>query len=218
MIADHLRSTSFLHRRRRAALERRARLRAAPDHAPRHAPRASARARRAADAPARARAGRRDGAGLSRARPRAGADRGSARARGDAVSARRSTRACGCSTRQPAALGEGDELPGETAFKLYDTYGFPYDLTEDALRARGIGVDRAGFDAAMAQQKAAARAAWKGSGAAADGEDLVRHRRARRRDRIHRLHLDRGRGPGGRAGRRRQGGRPRRSRAGRRSC
>ncbi|CAH0497396.1 alanine--tRNA ligase [Novosphingobium sp. CECT 9465] len=68
------------------------------------------------------------------------------------------------------ALGEGDKLPGETAFKLYDTYGFPYDLTEDALRARGISVDREGFDAAMAQQKAAARAAWKGSGQAADGD------------------------------------------------
>ena len=68
------------------------------------------------------------------------------------------------------AMGQGDKLPGETAFKLYDTYGFPYDLTEDALRARGITVDREGFDAAMAQQKAAARAAWKGSGQAADGE------------------------------------------------
>ncbi|HAU22172.1 MAG TPA: alanine--tRNA ligase, partial [Erythrobacter sp.] len=67
-------------------------------------------------------------------------------------------------------MGEGAELDGETAFKLYDTYGFPYDLTEDALRARGIGVDRAGFDAAMDQQKAAARAAWKGSGEAASGE------------------------------------------------
>ncbi|MBN8502458.1 MAG: alanine--tRNA ligase, partial [Sphingomonadales bacterium] len=67
-------------------------------------------------------------------------------------------------------LDEGGELPGETAFRLYDTFGFPYDLTEDALRARGIAVDRAGFDAAMAQQKAAARAAWKGSGEAADSE------------------------------------------------
>ncbi|MEO0032166.1 MAG: hypothetical protein RIS94_1924 [Pseudomonadota bacterium] len=67
-------------------------------------------------------------------------------------------------------LGEGDKLPGETAFRLYDTYGFPYDLTEDALRARGISVDKDGFDAAMAQQKAAARAAWKGSGQTADGE------------------------------------------------
>lgn len=69
-----------------------------------------------------------------------------------------------------AGLGEGDALPGETAFRLYDTYGFPYDLTEDALRARGIGVDKDGFDAAMAQQKAAARAAWKGSGQSADSE------------------------------------------------
>ena len=68
------------------------------------------------------------------------------------------------------SLSEGGELPGETAFKLYDTFGFPYDLTEDALRARGIGVDRAGFDAAMDRQRAAARAAWKGSGQAADGE------------------------------------------------
>ena len=71
---------------------------------------------------------------------------------------------------EAGSLGEGDSLPGETAFKLYDTYGFPYDLTEDALRSRGVGVDREGFDAAMAQQKAAARAAWKGSGAAADGD------------------------------------------------
>ena len=67
-------------------------------------------------------------------------------------------------------MGEGGTLPGETAFKLYDTYGFPYDLTEDALRSRGIGVDREGFDAAMERQKAAARAAWKGSGEAASGE------------------------------------------------
>lgn len=67
-------------------------------------------------------------------------------------------------------LGEGGTLAGETAFKLYDTYGFPYDLTEDALRSRGISVDKDGFDAAMAQQKAAARAAWKGSGEAAAGE------------------------------------------------
>ena len=61
-------------------------------------------------------------------------------------------------------LTEGDTLPGETAFKLYDTYGFPYDLTEDALRERRIGIDRTGFDAAMARQRTAARAAWKGSG------------------------------------------------------
>ena len=63
-----------------------------------------------------------------------------------------------------------DTLAGETAFKLYDTFGFPYDLTEDALRAQGYRVDRAGFDAAMAEQKRAARAAWKGSGAKASDE------------------------------------------------
>jgi len=68
------------------------------------------------------------------------------------------------------AMAPGDTLPGETAFKLYDTFGFPYDLTEDALRAQGFGVDRAGFDAAMAEQRAAARAAWKGSGAKASEE------------------------------------------------
>ena len=61
-------------------------------------------------------------------------------------------------------------LPGEVAFKLYDTYGFPLDLTEDALRAKGYTVDRAGFDSAMAEQKRAARAAWKGSGAKASDD------------------------------------------------
>ncbi|HEU0065729.1 MAG TPA: alanine--tRNA ligase, partial [Sphingomonas sp.] len=69
-----------------------------------------------------------------------------------------------------AAMPEGGTLPGETAFKLYDTFGFPYDLTEDALRAQGLSVDRAGFDAAMAKQKRAARAAWKGSGAKASDD------------------------------------------------
>lgn len=67
-----------------------------------------------------------------------------------------------------AGLDEGKDLPGETAFKLYDTYGFPLDLTQDALREKGRGVDGDGFDAAMAAQKAKARAAWAGTGAAAD--------------------------------------------------
>ena len=67
-------------------------------------------------------------------------------------------------------MPEGGTLDGGTAFKLYDTYGFPYDLTEDALRSRGIAVDRTGFDEAMAQQKTAARAAWKGSGQSASEE------------------------------------------------
>jgi alanyl-tRNA synthetase len=62
------------------------------------------------------------------------------------------------------ALPEGATLPGETAFKLYDTYGFPLDLTQDALREHGRAVDIAGFEAAMAEQKRQARAAWAGSG------------------------------------------------------
>jgi alanyl-tRNA synthetase len=69
-----------------------------------------------------------------------------------------------------ASMKAGDTLAGNVAFRLYDTYGFPYDLTEDALRAQGFGIDRAGFDAAMAEQKAAARAAWKGSGSKASDD------------------------------------------------
>ncbi|MBX5167988.1 MULTISPECIES: alanine--tRNA ligase [unclassified Rhizobium] len=61
-------------------------------------------------------------------------------------------------------LGKGDMLDGETAFKLYDTYGFPLDLTQDALRAREIGVDISGFTDAMQRQKAEARSHWAGSG------------------------------------------------------
>ncbi|RWB33081.1 alanine--tRNA ligase [Mesorhizobium sp.] len=64
-------------------------------------------------------------------------------------------------------LGSGDRLDGETAFKLYDTYGFPLDLTQDALRPRGVSVDLDGFNAAMERQKAEARKSWAGSGDAA---------------------------------------------------
>lgn len=68
---------------------------------------------------------------------------------------------------QSNALMQGAVFPGDVAFKLYDTYGFPLDLTEDALRPRGISVDTLAFQAAMKKQKAAAKAAWKGSGDAA---------------------------------------------------
>ena len=67
-----------------------------------------------------------------------------------------------------AQLPDGADLPGEAAFKLYDTFGFPLDLTQDALREKGRAVDTSGFDAAMDAQKAKARAAWAGSGEAAD--------------------------------------------------
>jgi alanyl-tRNA synthetase len=68
---------------------------------------------------------------------------------------------------ETAGLGQGAALPGAVAFKLYDTFGFPLDLTQDALREQGKTVDIAGFNAAMAEQRARARAAWAGSGEAA---------------------------------------------------
>ncbi len=64
-------------------------------------------------------------------------------------------------------LADGAALPGAVAFKLYDTFGFPLDLTQDALRGKGIDVDTDGFDAAMERQRADARKAWAGSGEAA---------------------------------------------------
>jgi alanyl-tRNA synthetase len=64
-------------------------------------------------------------------------------------------------------LSAGAKLPGEVAFKLYDTFGFPLDLTQDALRARGLSVDTDGFASAMERQRAEARKAWSGSGEAA---------------------------------------------------
>ncbi|WP_439409479.1 alanine--tRNA ligase [Bradyrhizobium sp. DASA03076] len=66
-----------------------------------------------------------------------------------------------------ASLKKGDMFDGDVAFTLYDTYGFPLDLTQDALKSRGIGVDQAAFTDAMERQKAKARESWKGSGEAA---------------------------------------------------
>ncbi len=71
---------------------------------------------------------------------------------------------------ESSSLSKGDKLAGESAFKLYDTYGFPLDLTQDILRGQGMSVDIDGFDTAMAEQKARARAAWKGSGDAGTEE------------------------------------------------
>jgi len=65
---------------------------------------------------------------------------------------------------ESSSLQKGDTFSGETAFKLYDTFGFPLDLTQDALKSRGIAVDGDAFAKSMAKQKADARAAWKGSG------------------------------------------------------
>ena len=75
-----------------------------------------------------------------------------------------------------ANLAKGDRLDGETAFKLYDTYGFPLDLTQDAVRAKGITVDTDGFDAAMQAQKQRAREHWAGSGEKAVAAQWFGHR------------------------------------------
>ena len=91
------------------------------------------------------------------------------------------------STRRAAGLKSGDRLKGETAFTLYDTYGFPLDLTQDALRARGIAVDLDAFNAAMERQRAKARASWAGSGDAATEAVWFALREKARRDRIPRL-------------------------------
>ena len=76
-------------------------------------------------------------------------------------------RGLGLLAEETARLGEGGALPGAVAFKLYDTFGFPLDLTQDALREQGRAVDVAGFEAAMGEQRTRARAAWTGTGDAA---------------------------------------------------
>ena len=76
-------------------------------------------------------------------------------------------RGLGLLSEETGRLGEGGTLPGAVAFKLYDTFGFPLDLTQDALREQGKSVDVAGFDTAMAEQRVRARAAWSGTGDAA---------------------------------------------------
>jgi alanyl-tRNA synthetase len=76
-------------------------------------------------------------------------------------------RGLGLLSEETARLGEGQALPGAVAFKLYDTFGFPLDLTQDALREQGRAVDVQGFTAAMTEQRTRARAAWAGTGDAA---------------------------------------------------
>ncbi|MCQ8240362.1 alanine--tRNA ligase [Rhizosaccharibacter radicis] len=77
-------------------------------------------------------------------------------------------RGLGLLAEETARLGDREALAGDVAFRLYDTYGFPLDLTQDALREQNRTVDVAGFDAAMLEQRTRARAAWAGSGDAAD--------------------------------------------------
>jgi alanyl-tRNA synthetase len=103
-----------------------------------------------------------------------------------------------------ANLSAGGVLDGETAFKLYDTYGFPLDLTQDAVRAKGITVDTDGFDVAMDRQRTMARANWSGSGQQGAAAAWFPIRERQRPDQLRRLrqHRDHRRGEGHRAGRR----------------
>ena len=172
MIADHLRATSSSSPRR-AAVERGARLRAPPHHAPRHAPRASARRQGAADVSPRAGLVREMGQAypeLMRAEPLITETLKLEETRF------RKTLERGLSILDEATrvAREGRMLSGDTAFKLYDTFGFPLDLTQDALQARGIGVDTDGFNAAMERSAEGAR-----------GLDGLR--RGRHRDRLVRI-------------------------------
>ena len=106
---------------------------------------------------------------------------------------------------ETSRLGDKEALPGPVAFRLYDTYGFPLDLTQDALREQGRTVDLAGFEAAMQEQRTRARAAWAGSGDAATERVWFEIKETDRRLRIPRLRhrKRRGRNPGARRRRRR---------------
>ncbi len=90
-----------------------------------------------------------------------------AQARRDPLPQDAGARSCRSSTRRPRALKKGDMLEGETAFKLYDTYGFPLDLTQDALRARGIERRHRRLQRRDGAQRDKARKSWAGSGEAA---------------------------------------------------
>ncbi len=148
---------------------------------------------------------------------RRGADHRDAQARGDALPPHAGARPCHPRRGDRSRSSSGDMFDGETAFTLYDTYGFPLDLTQDALRPRGISVDIAAFNDAMERQREKARASWAGSGEAATETVWFRLARKARRHRIPRLR-DRERrrrrrraGQGRRRGRRAEDGRERRS-------
>ena len=126
------------------------------------------------------------GAAYPRTGPRRSADRGNPEAGGNPLQGHAGPRPRPAG-RGDARLGDGAALPGEVAFRLYDTFGFPLDLTQDALREQGRAVDIAGFEAAMAEQRRRARAAWAGSGEAATERVWFEVKEKRRRHRVPRL-------------------------------
>ena len=159
------------------------------------------------------------GAGLSGADARRGADHRDAQARRDAASAARWSAGSAILDEKSAGLSKGAMFDGETAFTLYDTYGFPLDLTQDALRGRGISVDLASFNDAMERQQRQGARLMGGLRRRGGRDGLVRAARQGRRHRIPRLRdRDRrrrrqGAGQGRQGSRRAQEGRERR-----RSC
>ena len=159
VIADHIRATAFLVADGVIPSQRRPRLRAAPHHPPRHPPRLQAGQEDAVLPQAGARPGGADGRGLSRS---CAADEQRITEVLKAEEERFfETLANGMEILDAALAGGAKVLPGEVAFKLHDTYGFPLDLSADVCRERGVAVDEAGFNAAMEKQKAAGRAAGK---------------------------------------------------------
>ena len=153
-------------RRWRLAVERGPRLCAAPHHAPRHAPCRAARGPRAADVEARPGAEAGDGRSLSRARSRRAADRRDAEARGEPVPPHPRARPAHARGGDRPRPRPGGMFSGQVAFRLYDTYGFPLDLTQDALKPRGITVDLDAFNQAMDEAAPGGAPHWAGSGEA----------------------------------------------------
>ena len=126
--------------------------------------------------------------------------------RGDQLQADARTRAAPARGRDGAARRPDEALPGEVAFRLYDTYGFPLDLTEDVLRGQGRAVAVEGFETAMARQREEARKSWVGSGEAATEAVWFALARGGRRHRVPRLRdRNRRRGRAGDHARRRAG-------------
>jgi len=150
------------HRRRDRPLQRGTRVRAPPDHAPGAAPREETRVRRSLPPPGRGDRGRGVPGGVPGPRPERVVRRHGGVPGGAAIprDARRGP-ADGRGGVLPHVRG-GKVFPGEVAFKLYDTYGFPADLTADLCRERGVALDSAGFEKEMERQRAQSRVSWKG--------------------------------------------------------
>ena len=200
-------------RRRRLALQRGPRLRAPPHHAPRHAPRAPPGRRRAARCTASTPVLVDE---MGEAYPelvRAQAlDRRHAAPGGGTVPPHARPRHRRCSTRRPPASRRATCCPARRRSSSSTPTAFPLDLTEDAIRARGLSVDHAGYDAAMARQRKMARESWAGSGQTAQAAEWLALRDRLGRDRVHRLRPRRRRRRAARAGRRRRRGRSGRDR------